>query len=231
VSHLSRPQGHLPGQPKTNPKGQMNAITLRSGRELESPPMPMRKERRETDNAGDVDKEVPFEIPNEWVHIEMTQEVRIEHVSPSAKLHKPLVPYHQRLVNAKKDYKYWKLLEILKKFHTNIPVLEAITDMPYYAKFLKDLLSNKGTLLKNATVALTEEYSTIIQNKLLPMLSDLGSFCITCSVGDVAISRALYDLGASMGLKPYSIYKRLQVGELEPTTISLQLADTSVKYP
>jgi len=37
VSHLSRPQGHLLGQPKTNPKGHMNAITLRSGKELESP--------------------------------------------------------------------------------------------------------------------------------------------------------------------------------------------------
>ena len=50
----------------------MNVITLQSGRELESPPMPMREERRETDNEGDVDKEAPTKIPNERVHTEMT---------------------------------------------------------------------------------------------------------------------------------------------------------------
>jgi len=61
VSHLSRPQGHLPGPPETNPKGQMNAITLRSGRELESPPMPMREERRETDDEGDAARAAPNE--------------------------------------------------------------------------------------------------------------------------------------------------------------------------
>ena len=55
-----------------------------------------------------------------------------------------------RLVKAKEEYKYGKLLEMLKKFHINIPFLEAITDTPSHAKFLKDLLSNKGTLLKNA---------------------------------------------------------------------------------
>ena len=162
VSHLSRPQGHLPGQPETNPKGQMNAITLLSDRELESPPMPMREERRETDNEGAVDKEAPTEIPNKRVHTEMTQEVRAEHVSPLVKLYKPLVSYPQRLVKAKEDHKYGKFLEMLKKFHINIPFLKAITDMPSYAKFLKDLLSNKGKLLENATVALTEEYSAII---------------------------------------------------------------------
>jgi len=37
LSHLSMPQGHLSGQPKTNPKGHMNAITLRSGKELLCP--------------------------------------------------------------------------------------------------------------------------------------------------------------------------------------------------
>jgi len=37
VSHLSRPQGHLPGQHETNPKCQMNVITLQNGKELECP--------------------------------------------------------------------------------------------------------------------------------------------------------------------------------------------------
>ena len=131
---------------------------------------------------------------------------------------------------SKEEHKYGKFLEMLKKFHINIPFLEAITNMPSYAKFLKDLLSNKGKLLKNTIVALTRECSVIIQNKLPPKLSDPGSFSIPCSVGDMTISKALCDLGASVSLMPYSICKKLQVGELKPTTISLQLADRSVKY-
>jgi len=55
VSHLSRPPGHLPGQLETNPKGHMNAITLRSGKELESPHMPMREDTRKVDSGEDVE--------------------------------------------------------------------------------------------------------------------------------------------------------------------------------
>ena len=110
---------------------------------------------------------------------------------------------------------------MLKKFHINIPFLEAIADMPSYAKFLKDLLSNKGKLLKNVTVSLIEECSAIIQNKFPPKLSDPGSFFIPCSIGDLTISRALRDLGSSVSSMPYSISKKLQIGDLKPTTISL----------
>jgi len=51
---------------------------------------------------------------------------------------------------------------MLKKFYIHISFLEAITDMPFCAKFLKDLLSNKGKLLENAIVALTEKCSVIV---------------------------------------------------------------------
>jgi len=195
----------------------MNSITLRSGRELESPQMHMREDKREVHNEEDIEKEVPIETPSEKVYTERTQEVRAEHVLPLVKPYKPPVPYPQRLLKAKGEHNYKKFLDLLKKLYINILFLEAITNMPSYAKFLKDLLSNKGQLLENATVALTEECSAIIQNKLPPKLSDLGSFSIPCSVGDVTISRALCDLGASMSLMPYSIYKKLQVGDLKPT--------------
>ena len=47
VSHFSRPQRHLPGQPETNPKGQINTITLRSRKELEGLKMSKRENKRE----------------------------------------------------------------------------------------------------------------------------------------------------------------------------------------
>ena len=113
VRHLSRPQGHLSGQPETNPKGQMNTITLRSGRELESPPMPVREERRETDDEGDAAKEAPIEPSSERVHTERTQEIGAEQVSPPVKPYTPPVPYPQRLARSKKEHKYRKFPEML----------------------------------------------------------------------------------------------------------------------
>jgi len=209
MSHLSRPQGHLPSQPETNPKGHINAITLRSGKELGSHQMPMREDKTEVDNGGEVEKDHPMETLSERVHTEKPKEIPTEHASPPVKPYKLPVPYPQRLVKAREEHKHGKFLEMLKKFHINIYFLEAITDMPSYAKFLKDLLSNKGKLLENATVSLIKECSALIQNKLPPKLSNPGSFSIPCSVGDVTISRALCDLRASVSLMPFSICKKL----------------------
>lgn len=50
-------------------------------------------------------------------------------------------------------------------------------------------------------------------------------------MGDVAISPALCDLGAKVSLMPYSICKNFHMHDLKPTTISLQLANRSVRYP
>jgi hypothetical protein len=50
-------------------------------------------------------------------------------------------------------------------------------------------------------------------------------------IGVSQINRALLDLGASVNLFPYSVYLQLGLGELKPTTVTLQLADRSMKRP
>ena len=45
------------------------------------------------------------------------------------------------------------------------------------------------------------------------------------------MEKALLDLGASVNLLPYSMYKQLGLGELKPTSITLSLADRSIKIP
>eukprot|EP00257_Ricinus_communis_P013554 XP_015571015.1 uncharacterized protein LOC107260809 [Ricinus communis] len=102
--------------------------------------------------------------------------------------------------------------------------------MPSYAKFPKDMLSNKRKIEKNATVSLTAECSAILQNELPKKLGDPGSYSILVKLGDIEIKKALCDLGASVSLMPLSICKKLQMGELKPTRISLQLADKLVKF-
>ena len=43
------------------------------------------------------------------------------------------------------------------------------------------------------------------------------------------VEKSLLDLGASVNLLPYSMYKKLGLGELRPTSITLSLADRSIK--
>jgi hypothetical protein len=78
---------------------------------------------------------------------------------------------------------------------------------------------------------MTEQVSAILQCKLPLKYKDLGCPTITCMIGVSQIERALLDLGASVNLLPYSVYLQLGLRELKPTSMTLQLADRSVKIP
>ncbi|XP_073130778.1 uncharacterized protein [Henckelia pumila] len=105
--------------------------------------------------------------------------------------------------------------EIFKKLHINIPFAEALAQMPSYAKFLKEILSNKRKLVDFETLKLSEECSAILQNKLPPKLKDPGSFSIPCTIGNSFFRKALCDLGASINLMPYYCFEKLGIGEEE----------------
>ncbi|XP_024969568.1 uncharacterized protein LOC112508936 [Cynara cardunculus var. scolymus] len=117
------------------------------------------------------------------------------------------VPFPQRLKNQKEELQFKKFLEVFKALHINIPLVEAIEQMPSYAKFLKDILSKKKKLTEYETVALTEG----------------------CSGKE--IGKALCDLGASINLMSLSVFNTLGIGEARPTTVTLQLANRSIAYP
>ena len=78
---------------------------------------------------------------------------------------------------------------------------------------------------------LTEKCSAILQRKLPQKLKDPGSFTIPYKIGNSIFKRALCDLGANINLMSLSIFKRLGLGEARPSTITLQLADRSLKHP
>ncbi|XP_062075617.1 uncharacterized protein LOC133779706 [Humulus lupulus] len=92
-------------------------------------------------------------------------------------------------------------------------------------------MSKKRRLEDFETVKLTEECSAIQQKKLPQKVKDPGSFTIPCTIGGSSFDKALCDLGASINLMPLSVFKKLGVGEVKPTTITLQLADRSLTYP
>ena len=103
--------------------------------------------------------------------------------------------------------------------------------IPSYDKFLKEILSNNKKLKDNETVMLTAECSVIIQNSMPHKLKHPDSFFKPCVIGKFVIDKALCDLGARITLIPLSICKRLNMGELQPTRMSVQLADRSMKFP
>jgi len=102
---------------------------------------------------------------------------------------------------------------MLKQLHVNIPFTEVVTQMPAYAKFLKEILSSKRKLEETSVVKLNAHCSAILQNKLPQKCGDPGSFTIPCAIGNVRFEKSLCDSGASTNLMPLSIFKKLE-GEL-----------------
>ncbi|XP_026378156.1 uncharacterized protein LOC113272548 [Papaver somniferum] len=143
----------------------------------------------------------------------------------------PVAPFPQRLVQQKKGTQYHDMLEMFKRVNINIPFLEVIQQIPAYAKFLKDLCTQKRKLHVHKRAFFTEQVSSTIQNKTPPKFKDPGSPTISCTIGDHTIEKDLLDLGASVNLLPYSVYVQLGLGEMKPTPVTLQLAERYVKIP
>ena len=120
---------------------------------------------------------------------------------------------------------------MFKKLHINFPFDDAFEQMPSYVKFMKDILAKKRKLGEYESIALLKECSAILQKKLPPKLKDLSSFTIPCAIGNSIFERAICDLGASINLIPFSIFKKLSLGEARPTTVTFQLVDKSLTHP
>ncbi|XP_048227297.1 uncharacterized protein LOC125369328 [Ricinus communis] len=144
--------------------------------------------------------------------------------------YQPPIPYPARLKQEKVDQQFIKFLDLFKKLRINLPFVEAISQMPKYVKFLKEILSHNRKLEDLAIVTLSEECSAILQNKLLKKKRDPWSFTIPCVIGDLTISNALADLGARINLMSYNLFTKLGLGEMKPTRMSIQLVDRTVKY-
>ena len=148
----------------------------------------------------------------------------------SMKKHMP-PPFPQALRGKKKITNQTEIWEVLRQVKVNIPLLDMIKQVPTYAKFLKDLCMVKRGLGIEKKAFLTEQVSAIIQSKTPVKYKDPGSPTISVNIEGTCIDKALLDLGASVNLLPYSVYKKLGLGELKPTNITLSLADRSVKIP
>ncbi|CAJ2672483.1 unnamed protein product [Trifolium pratense] len=252
-------QGGFGGNTHDNPKNETcNGITLRSREIPERPAMekPLKKKviEGEVENKqevvveneryeGEVEKEnVSKEVEISEDEIEKVEKQRETKEKESKKVEKgkgvdesPYArmpfPRRKKVKNLEREKEFKKFMNVLNKLEMAIPLVEALEQMPSYAKFLKELLTKKRKPLDDEMVSMTEECSALIQRKLPQKKKDPGSFTIPCSIGTLTIEKALCDLGASINLMPLSMMKKIPGAVAKPTKMSLSLADRSVVHP
>ena len=163
-------------------------IQLRSGKEVSSNSRREKKEntdeeeeetgREEEKNMSekttDVEKQKLNEQPEKSCELKQKKKVQA---------YTPAVPFPHRLQKARREEQFSKFCEIFKKMEINIPFVEAINQMPNYAKLLKEILSKKRKITEEGIVNLTATCSAVIQRSLPVKMKDPCSFTFPCSIG------------------------------------------------
>ncbi|CAM8959016.1 unnamed protein product [Rhodiola kirilowii] len=224
----TRAPGKLPARPEQGNREHCNAVTLRSGKDLESE-LPKRK-KVSFDLGGQASAEIE-ELDEEVPNPQVEKESEVEKEKDEPRIYTPPIPFPQRLKKKSNDKQFSKFAEMMRKLYVTMPFTEVITQAPSYARFLKDVITCRRTIEDVDTVSLNGECSTILQPRMPPKLEDPGSFSISCFINDIKIERAMCDLGASISLMPYSLCKKLNMGEPKPTSMILRLADRSSRFP
>ncbi|GJX98987.1 reverse transcriptase domain-containing protein [Tanacetum coccineum] len=177
--------GSLPSNTIANPKGELKAITTRSGLVLDGPSVPMpppfinpEEDEREEETLTDPE------------HGEFTIKV------PPPPVQKAKPPSQRNFMINQRDPRY--------------PHISYPSRMNQEKRQEKDksLLSNKEKLIELANTPLNENCSTVILKKLPEKLGDLGKFLISCGFSELKC-KALADLGASINLMPLSVWKKI----------------------
>ena len=141
------------------------------------------------------------------------------------------VPFPQRLQKSRIEEQFARFLKTFQKLEISMPFTEVVTQMPLYAKFLKEILSKKRRIAEEGVVNLTATYNAVIKKNLPEKMKDPRSFTIPCIIGEFEFQKARCDSGASINLMPLSVAKKLSLGELTPTTVTLQMADITMAKP
>nr|GFB73748.1 reverse transcriptase domain-containing protein [Tanacetum cinerariifolium] len=203
--------GTLPSNTIPNLKGEMKAITTRSGVAYEGPSIPTPKKVVEQETEKTTDKE-KTNFQGSTAHIQPPVTL-IPEPDVSKTLLKPNIPYPSRLNNQKLREKATnqmeKFFQIFQELHFDISFADALILMPKFASTIKSLLTNKDKLFELAKIPLNENCSAMLLKKLPEKLGDPGKFLILCDFPGMNLS----------------------LPELTPTWMTLELADRSITRP
>nr|GEV72360.1 reverse transcriptase domain-containing protein [Tanacetum cinerariifolium] len=248
--------GTLPSNTITNPRSDLKAITTRSGVSYNGPQIPpstsflpnvvenepyATKDTVNPTNNESIEDVQPQVVQSESLILNsepvtspISEPVIVPGSAPKPNL-KSLIPYPSRR-NDERNHKkannqIEKFYQIFKDMSFEISFADALILMPKFASTLKALIGNKEKLSKMARTPLNEHCSAVLLKKLPKKLGDPGKFLIPCDFPGMAECLALADLGASINLMPFSMWKRLFLPNLTPTCMTLELADRSISRP
>ncbi|XP_016178352.1 uncharacterized protein LOC107620740 [Arachis ipaensis] len=221
---------NLPSQPLSNPKDSINAITLRSGTTVEEvEPKPIML----ADDIPNVEVGKTMEIDEdekeEEVVNEEEEQLRAKEPKRKSNLEEQIpIPF---LTLAKKAKKHEELdpniVKIFKNVEINIPLFDAIHQVPKYAKFLKDVCTHKDKIGGLGMNLLGNSVSSVMDN-FLEKYSDPGPCLVSCMIGEIQLKDCMYDLGSCVSIMPLSIYEKLNLAPLKRSGARFVLADKSI---
>nr|GEV03834.1 DNA-directed DNA polymerase [Tanacetum cinerariifolium] len=248
--------GTLPSNTIANPRSDLKAITTRSCVSYDRPKIPpltsllpkvvenepeATKDTVNPTNNGSTEDVQPQVVQSESPILtskpvtSLISEPVIAPVSASKPNPKSSIPYPSRRNderNREKDNnQIEKFYQIFKDMSFEISFADALILMPKFISTLKALIGNKEKLREMARTPLNEHCSTVLLKKLLEKLGDPGKLLIPCDFPGMAECSALADLGASINLMPFSVWKRLSLPDLTPTCMTLELADRLISRP
>ncbi|GJX25956.1 reverse transcriptase domain-containing protein [Tanacetum coccineum] len=228
--------GSLPSNTVANPRGDLKAITTRSGISYDGPPIPppLSPLPKVVEREPEVTKDTVQPSTKNIQPLVVQTQAPIDEpvVAPKPK---PSIPYPSRAnkqkLREKDDNLASKFVKIFRELHFELSFADALLHMPKFASMFKSLLNNKEKLFDLAKTPVNENCSAVILKKLPEKLGDPGKFLIPCDFPELVECLALADLGASINLMPLSIWKKLSLPELTPTQMILELADRSTTSP
>nr|GEZ22937.1 hypothetical protein [Tanacetum cinerariifolium] len=230
--------GTLPSNTIPNPKGEMKAVTIRSGLAYEGPSIPTKSplEKVDEQNTEEILDKDHSNSSGSTAQVQPSV-VSISILEPDVlrTQSKPSIPYPSRLndqkLREKATNQMEKFFQIFHDLHFDISFADALLLMPKFASTIKSLLANKDKLFELAKVSLNENCSAMLLKKLQEKLGDPGKFLIPCDFSRMEVCHTLAVLGASINPMPLSIWKKLSLPELTPTRMTLELADRSITHP
>ncbi|GJY80365.1 reverse transcriptase domain-containing protein [Tanacetum coccineum] len=228
--------GTLPGNTITNPKEDLKGITTRSGVTIQGPKAVNHDVEVTKDTMPPANNGSTEDVQPPVVQIQTRNPNPEPNVAPVVTpVPKASIPFPSRRNDERRKEKandqIEKFYEIFRDLSFEISFTDALMLMPKFATTLKTLIGNKEKLSELARTPLNENCSAVILNKLPKKLGDPGRFLIPCEFTGITTCNALADLGASINLMPYSVWKSLSLPELTPTCMTLELADRSITEP
>ncbi|XP_070006024.1 uncharacterized protein [Nicotiana sylvestris] len=217
----THPKGELPSDTVVNPNGGNNTghamvVTKRSGKGGNTPTSSQRKlvdeekvvqEEEILNNVEKSNDEVWIDIDDSVEETQKEVTLSRDHIidmpepvaqMSNALLPKPPPPYPQRHAKKNGENQFRKFIQMMKSLSINVPLAEALEQIPFYAKFMKDLVTKKWSM-NFETIKITHQVTANVHS-MAPNLEDPDTFMIHCTIGSAEFAKALCDLKRPLGV-------------------------------